>query len=251
MQFGQPLNAALNPFSLGQADLLGTALMSGSGTASPVLDLVALNNYTALLVHIHNPGGATIADALWAQVQTALASSTFSGAFPSQPTVAAIGLSDLQTIIGCQNNIGDGLIVTVAFSGTPPANTGITVYGLTNYVPSPRRGDGRNYPLGSFVANATAANVSTTLIAAPGSSNRILLRYLQFSNATVAGSQAAVTGTLSGANNDLLRASTNDADNSIYESGLLLDPNTSVGLTSSPAGAFASCSAVYDIVPAT
>lgn len=249
MQFGQPLFGAAQ-FSFGQTDLLTpSAVAANTGSAQTVLNLAALSNYTALEIHVHNPGGASVADAIWAMVQgPSPALTTFSGAFPSQPTVAAVGLSDVITYIGCANNIGDTLQVTVQFAAAPPVGTTITVVGLTNAPPMNRRPDGRNFPEGALYQSSAIVGAGVlTLIPAPTQAQRILLSYLTMScNGAGSSTDVTITGVtghlvvLEGLGSILFP---------IPPGGMLLDPGTAVSVNG-VAGSNTFAAAAYDIVAA-
>jgi hypothetical protein len=156
----------------------------------------------------------------------------------------------VQTIIGCANSPGDSLTVNVQFLAVPPAGTGIFVYGMTGPAPMLIRSEGRNYPEGNLIAEViTASGGGATLIPAPASTERILLKSLA---AAANGGASGITCTISGnAGQSLLFSfnAVNFQDKLIPPDGLLLDPATAVLIAAEP-GSTQVAVAIYDLVPA-
>jgi hypothetical protein len=251
MKFGTPLAQFVQPFSQGQLDPLGSVVSPGSALAT--INANTVRSYSAILIHVHNPGGATVGFAKWAKVQGPLtALQTFSGAFPPQPTVAAIALPDVQTIIGCANTPGDTLTVTVQFTAQPPAGTTVFVYGMTALPPVLMRPDGRNYPIGTFnVAVTTAGGAAGTLIPAPASTERIHVKTLHI---TASGGNASLNATISGVLTSFDAsfspgATTTTLVHPVPPDGIILDPATPLSIAAQ-AGASQVGMCLYDLVPA-
>lgn len=247
MQFGNPLVAS-QQFTQGQIIELGTAISPSSATA---LINAAITNgpFSGILIHVHNPGGATVGNGLYAQVTNA-EGHTFSGALPAQPTIAALALTDYYGIIPCECAVADELSIVVVWAATPPVNTSVTAYGLTDGRPTLVRPDGRSYPLASTYATGTlaASPGPVTAVPAPPASQRLLVHSL-YMNCQTAGVSANAQMTVNGVQGATLEVVGNGASNQVYDSGLLLDPATPINLTVG-AAATARLNVLYDIVPA-
>jgi hypothetical protein len=240
-------------FAPGQVDTLGSVVSPASAT--PTITVAqALNTYNAIAINVHNPGGATVGYARWASVVGTNSPMVFSGAFPAQPTVAALGLPNVYTVIGCINNIGDQLIITVAFTVAPPTGTSITAYGLTGPRPQPIRPDGRNYPMGSWNTNFfQVPGGPYTALNTLGTTERYLLRTMALRNAgSGVTTSIDITGTINGVSAHIggISGAGQGAQETSYESGILLDPGTGATYSVGAGGSNGGGSCYYDIVPA-
>lgn len=252
MQFSQSGITSIQ-FAPGQVDTLG--VFTAPSSAAPQYNVVALNTYNGIMVVISNPVSTIPAIGWYAQVTNISAGvhGIFSGAFPCQPTTAALAVPQYEVILGCANNINDTLGVTIVFNNVPPSGTIIAIYGLTGAINRAVRPDGRNCPVGMF-NGATAlltSNGPSNIIAAPPTATRIMLKSAQVANGTAGGAVlATINVTMNGASVVLLQVlNAPSANVQGWESGILLDPGTAVTLSGSGTPV-ASAQATYDLVPA-
>lgn len=244
MQFGNPLVAGAQ-VTQGQIVSLGQVVSPGSATA--LINASITNGpFSGILIHVHNPGGATVGIGLWASVTNG-EGHTFSGALPPQPTVAALALTDYYGIIPCECGVADALQIQVQFGAQPPANTVVNAYGLTDGRPQLMRPDGRMYPIGARITGAYSLVAgSQTMLAAPAN-GRYLLK--KIGARSVNGTSVDVQGTVNGAVSELLGVASGGGQIVVeYESGLLLDPATAVTFNNS-ATQGGGGEVTYDIVP--
>lgn len=157
------------------------------------------------------------------------------------------------------------IVVGIYTSAASTETYVIMIFGLSKNPGMQLRPDGRAYPLGSQVAGAAVAGLtSVTLITAPATPLRVILRSLTIAgnwqnSAKRATVRFAVQATIGGNTQAVLNAiasgtggggGTADIE---WESGLLCDPDTAVtcvisSMNGTPANESADAYAIYDLV---
>jgi hypothetical protein len=156
------------------------------------------------------------------------------------PTITAVYSQDPNGLIVQDGPGGVSIAGTVVVEGTStPKTLPVGTLGV--------RSDGRSYPLGSNIAHSSSSSAGTlTLVSAPGAGLHIMLRSIFINGGASQG--GAYTVTIGGLTLPLLDFSSGvGALNSMeFETGLLLDANTSVTWTQ--AAAFGEVGCTYDVV---
>lgn len=136
--------------------------------------------------------------------------------------------------------------LTIYGGGTGKLN--YSVYALSSMPTVLLRPDGRTWPVGSHRADASGGNTSGTLIAAPTTPRRILVKSLVVSGAAPTGTSYGVSGTIGGATASIVpgRISANTVTEPL--GGILLDPATALKWAATGSGSFVEAVALYDIV---
>lgn len=200
--------------------------------------------YGALLVTYYNDEAGE-AYALFAHAGTAVTYPTRPGYIASFGTLVVVGTPPpvlQQAIVPISCTKGTPLTLRIYKHARIGSGGGtFKVYGLTSNPGVQLRSDGRTYPIGSRNAWATGVTISITLIPAPVSPLRVMMRDLFVSTT----SNIAVV--LETGGQQLLYAYSNRDLYRQWESGLLLGPGHTVKLTIGGTGhAGVSCS--YDLV---
>jgi hypothetical protein len=210
------------------------------------LTVKANKSYSGIIVMVHVKTGAQ-KPVVFQVIDTT--ASAGHGRAPTWSSSLGAGHTGTATtfegVSACSNESGDTLFVTVWFTANPLGTYTVIVYGITS-CPVQVRPDGRSYPIGSRTAQASSgASGTTTLVAASASGLRIFVRSLDLLMLT--NSAAGISGTINGTTAALVQAAGPGATAISYESGLLLDPATSLVMYATAANGHAAA-VVYDLV---
>jgi hypothetical protein len=228
----------------GNIDVLiapGTAYSTVTTTFSFTAVASALHTYDAIIVVITPTAGGR---PLCVQMADGTTGPSYVSGFG--PINNNAGTACYQAMTAMSNDIGDS--VKGIFFGFAASGSGTyAVYGVSPAPPFGIRPDGRSFPVGAITTQVVTANgAGATLVGAPTSPQRILLKRLLVASLT---SAVEVDGTIGGTTTPLALsfASPATVNLDIPPEGILLDGASPLTVVAR-AGSTQQAVAVYDIV---
>lgn len=227
----------------GETDYLGRLTGTGGTFIQGTFTNVP-HSYSSIII-VTTPSGAEKPFCFMVQDQSLVGGSAVPAPiapFGLQPTTTTVWQGQVATVI----KTGDTVQVTCYYSAASSAR--VDVFGVTNGAATPMRPDLRAYPIGTRSAFGSSAGAGiTTVIAAPASPLRILIKTLAYACSTnTAGT--SLNATIGGTANNLAPvAVAGNVPVPIPPDGLLLDVATALTI-SGVAATNQVCNVVYDIV---